>query len=75
MLATIFILICYVSRQYRLAAYRQFVGWMLMGERLGKGRRVPIPSCLLDKVRSEFPEDDQARYTGFRYATIEELFL
>ena len=46
-----------------------------MGERLGKGRWVPIPSCVLENARSEFPEDDRARYTGFRYATIEELFL
>ncbi|KAK7499880.1 hypothetical protein BaRGS_00008971 [Batillaria attramentaria] len=62
------------NRQYRLAAYRQFVCWMLKGERLGKGKRIPIPSCVIERVRLEFPESDRSKYTGFKYASLEELF-
>ncbi|XP_071144071.1 uncharacterized protein [Mytilus edulis] len=61
-------------RQSRLVAYRQFVCLMLKGERLGKGNRVVIPSCVVRKIRDAFLEDD-GDYTGFKLAIDDVLDL
>lgn len=53
--------------QSRLTAYRQFVSWMFRGEKLGKGKRVVIPACVVRKIRLTFPEPD-GQYTGFQTA-------
>ena len=45
-----------LNRHYRLAAYRQFVCWMLCGEKLGMGNRVVILSCVVKIVREKFLE-------------------
>ena len=62
-------------RQSRLVAYRQFICWMLRGEKLGKGRRVVIPSCVVKTIRKAFP-DPNHDYTGFKLAldSAHELF-
>ena len=64
-----------LSRQYRLTAYRQFVCWMFRGEKLGKGKRVVIPSCVIRKIRDHFPEPD-GQYTGFKNVihSLSDLF-
>jgi hypothetical protein len=36
----------------RLTAYRQFVCWMLRGEKLGKGKRVVIPACVVKCIQT-----------------------
>ena len=48
---------------------------MLCGEKLGKGKRVVIPSCVVKSVREKFPEANED-YTGFKSAfeNNEELF-
>ncbi|VDI08637.1 Hypothetical predicted protein, partial [Mytilus galloprovincialis] len=62
------------NRQSRLVAYRQFICWMLKGEKLGKGRRVVIPSCVVKDIRDSFPENNND-YTGFQAAIdVRELF-
>ncbi|XP_060567198.1 P2X purinoceptor 7-like [Ruditapes philippinarum] len=63
------------NTQYRLAAYRQFVSLMMKGEKLGKGNRVVIPSCVTQKIRSEFPSSDNT-YCGFKSIldSMNELF-
>ncbi|KAK7883963.1 hypothetical protein WMY93_027086 [Mugilogobius chulae] len=49
-------------RQFRHAAYRQYVAWK--HGVLGAGRRVVIPSCVVWKIRDTFP-DPTRTYTGF----------
>ncbi|XP_060080690.1 uncharacterized protein LOC132560050 [Ylistrum balloti] len=49
----------------RYVAYRQLVRWCF--DYLDRKVRVPIPSCVVSKVRRNFPgEDDE--YTGFQHA-------
>lgn len=44
------------NRSYRYAAYKQFVWWVF--QRLGKGNRRVLPSCVIWKIRNSFEEED-----------------
>lgn len=50
-------------RTLRHTAYRQYVLWKF--GRLGAGNRVVIPSCVVTKIRNNYPEPSGI-YTGFR---------
>ena len=52
MLSTVFL----YYRSYRYASYRQYILWMF--DRLGKGNRRVIPSCVIWAIRNCFPEDN-----------------
>ena len=47
----------------RFASYRQYVLWAF--GKLGKGNRVVIPSCVLNKIRAKFPAPVGEQYKGF----------
>ncbi|KAI2664086.1 P2X purinoceptor 7 [Labeo rohita] len=54
-----------IETRYRFLAYRSFVSWCwgFLGQRI----RVVLPSCVVRRIRAEFP-DSQGRYVGFRPA-------
>lgn len=51
------------NRSLRYAAYRQFSWWVF--KRLGKNNRRVLPSCVLWKIRSKFP-DPEGKYTKYK---------
>lgn len=52
-----------INAKYRYTAYCQFVWWV--HGKLGKENRVTLPSCVVTRVRKEFPAPNPADYTGF----------
>lgn len=48
---------------------------MLKGEKLGKGKRIIIPACVVGEIRKRYPDENE-QYTGFRTAldSLRELF-
>jgi hypothetical protein len=51
----------------RYMAYRTFIRWINSGAKLGYKVRVVIPSCVLNVIRNEWPEES-GNYTGFKPA-------
>ncbi|KAI7803994.1 putative P2X purinoceptor 7-like, partial [Triplophysa rosa] len=51
------------NKQFRHLAYRSFVSWCW--GYLGRHVRVVIPSCVVARIRQEFP-DQSGQYVGFR---------
>lgn len=55
----------YDFRQLRFTAYRQYTAWVHYYEKLGKGKRLVIPACVVKKIRLMFP-DPNDNYVGFK---------
>ena len=54
-------------RHYKYAACQQFVHWTY--GILGINIRVPLPSCVVDCVRKQFPlEKNNEEFEGFHWA-------
>jgi hypothetical protein len=49
-------------RRLRFTSYRQFIMWIYHW--LGRSIRVPLPSCVVTKIREMFPSEN---YVGFKY--------
>lgn len=62
------------SRQYRLVAYRMVTEWALKGEKLGKGHRRVLPSCVVDLIRTKYPSPN-GQYQGFKESEEAELLF
>lgn len=56
-----------IHERYRFTAYRQFVMWIF--RHLGKKIRVPLPSCVVSKIREKFTSPD---YCGFKYPPVND---
>ena len=51
------------NKSYRYAPYRQFTWWIHV--KLGRHIRRLIPSCVVNKIRERFPEED-GLYCGYK---------
>ncbi|KAM7301414.1 P2X purinoceptor 7-like [Ixodes scapularis] len=51
------------QERHRYTAYRQFTWWV--HHKLGRGNRVPLPSCAVQRIRREFRSTDGS-YVGFK---------
>ncbi|XP_059384748.1 P2X purinoceptor 7-like isoform X3 [Carassius carassius] len=51
------------EERFRYLAYRSFVSWCW--GYLGRSVRVVIPSCVVNRIRLQFP-DPAGQYVGFR---------
>ncbi|KAK6175901.1 hypothetical protein SNE40_014277 [Patella caerulea] len=58
-----------INAQYRLVAYRFILDWLLQGEMLGRKKRIPLPACIVNVIRTKYPADD-GEYVGFKYADL-----
>ncbi|KAM7314871.1 P2X purinoceptor 7 [Ixodes scapularis] len=52
-------------KKYRYVAYRQFSRWIW--QRLGKGNRKVLPSCVIQAIRTAYPSEV---YRGFAYPAL-----
>lgn len=55
----------YDNKNYRFIAYRQFILWC--HGRVGRKNRIPLPNCVLRKIREVFPDPDNI-YVPFSVA-------
>lgn len=55
------------NNSWRYLAYKQFVIWICASNTLGKSNRIVLPSCVVSKIREQFPTPN-ADYVGYQTA-------
>ncbi|XP_022181887.1 P2X purinoceptor 7-like [Myzus persicae] len=53
------------NKTWRFICYKQYTSWVNSWIAMGKGNRVVLPSCVVRKIREEYPEQNGI-YVGFK---------
>lgn len=53
------------NKTWRFICYKQYTSWVNSWIAMGKGNRVVLPSCVVSKIRKEYPEPNGI-YVGFK---------
>ncbi|CAI6370991.1 unnamed protein product [Macrosiphum euphorbiae] len=57
------------NKMWRYICYKQFTHWINSWNSIGKGNRIVIPSCVVNKIRQKYPEQDGC-YVGYKSCTL-----
>ncbi|XP_008189958.1 P2X purinoceptor 7-like [Acyrthosiphon pisum] len=53
------------NKMWRCICYKQYTSWVNSWIAMGKGNRVVLPACVVQKIRKEYPEPNGI-YVGFK---------
>ena len=56
----------YRASFYHLKSKNNKINWNRPALRVEKGGRVPLHLCIVNKIRSQYPEQHGEEYTGFK---------
>ncbi|KAE9524465.1 hypothetical protein AGLY_015186 [Aphis glycines] len=62
------------NKIWRYICYKQFTYWINSWNSIGKGNRIVIPSCVVNKIRQKYPEQDGC-YVGYKSCTLGKMVL
>ena len=58
------------NKRKRNLLYRSVMLWINRGHPMGKRNRMPVPACVVNQIRTNFPSDN---YTGYaEYESVSE---
>jgi len=60
---------CYRNSFYALLRETGGVNWNKKAQRIKSGERVPLPLCVVKRIKDMFPVDKDDSYTHFLYNT------
>ncbi|KAL4105106.1 hypothetical protein QTP88_020378 [Uroleucon formosanum] len=53
------------NKTWRFICYKQYTSWVNSWIAMGRGNRVVLPACVVQKIREEYPEPNGI-YVGFK---------